>query len=67
MLLFYFDFLRIVKRGDPSDLRPQDDSERRIDKYYRKDNLVCHSERSEESLTFIEFLKEEILRLTASG
>jgi len=30
------------------------------DKYWRKDNLACHSERSEESPTFIEFLTQRI-------
>jgi hypothetical protein len=45
-----------IKRGDPSALRPQDDCQRLIDKYQRKDNPFCHSERSEESHTFIEFL-----------
>ena len=44
------------KRGDPSDLRTQDDRKRLNDKHQKNGNLFCHSERSEESPTFIEFL-----------
>jgi hypothetical protein len=36
------DFYKI-KRGDPSDLSPQNDSQRLADKYQKKDNLICHS------------------------
>jgi len=45
-----------LREGDPSDLRPQDDGQRLVDKYQKKINFICHSERSEESHTFIEFL-----------
>jgi len=33
-----------------------------IDKYQRKDNLICHSERSEESPIFIDFSLEVFLK-----
>jgi hypothetical protein len=49
------------KVGDPPDLRPQDDSESLNDKYQRNDNPICHSERSEESHIFVEFLTQRIL------
>ena len=48
------------QKGDPSDLRPQDDSQRLIDKYQIKDNPFCHSAAGEESHTFIEFLTRRI-------
>jgi hypothetical protein len=41
-------------------LRPQDDRERLNDEHQRKDNLICHSEQSKESPTFIEFLTQHI-------
>jgi hypothetical protein len=41
-----------IKKGDPSDLRPQDDGERLNGKHQRKDNLICHSAAGEESHTF---------------
>jgi hypothetical protein len=46
-------FYRICK-GDFSDLRPQDDRERFVDKHQRKSNLVCHSAAGEGS-TFTKF------------
>jgi hypothetical protein len=49
--------LTFFKREDPSALKPQ---------YGEKTYQWCHSERSEES-TFYHFLKEEILRPSASG
>ena len=34
-------FYRICK-GDPSDLRPQDDRERYVGKHQKKGSLICH-------------------------
>ena len=48
------DFYKI-KRGNPSDLRPQDDSQRLADKYQRKGTLICHSEADKESHTLLKF------------
>jgi hypothetical protein len=40
---------------------PQDDSERLVDKYQRKDNLICHSAAGEGSSVFIKFLTRRII------
>jgi len=51
------------KRGDPSDLRPQDDRKRLNDKHQKNGNAICHSEGSEEShivLLKIEFLTKQL-------
>jgi hypothetical protein len=42
-------------------LQPQDGGERLNGKHQRKDNLICHSERSEESYVFIKFLTRRII------
>jgi len=55
-LAIFIDLKRV-----PSDLRPQDDSQGLIDRHQKKGNLICHSERSEESHTFIEFLTRRIV------
>jgi molybdopterin adenylyltransferase len=41
-----------------------DDKKRLNDKHHRKNNFVCHSERSEESPTFIEFFTRHIYDLS---
>ncbi len=48
------------KKRDPSDLRPQDDEENLIIIYLTMGNPICHSERSEESHIFIEFLTRRV-------
>jgi len=52
-------FYRICK-GDPSDLRPQDDRKRFVDKLKEKVSLICHSAAGEESPNFTQFLTRRI-------
>jgi len=52
-----------IKRGDPSDLRPQDDSQRLADKYQKKDNLICHSAAVRRISYFILFFIQRVLFL----
>jgi hypothetical protein len=40
-LIFFFSSQKIKKSS--FGLQPQDDSEELVDKYQKKDNLICHS------------------------